>query len=252
MFVVARYPIVHLLGVSKLRERYARSKFGQLWVILSQLLNIIIFGSVWSLIWGLPIDQHLPYIGVGFIIYSLIASTLNESSGVIIADARYYINSKTPFMLSIFSHIHRSFIIFIYNIPSIILIIIWSDSARFSFDAVWLLFFLSLPFFLIPWCYIIAVTSTRYRDTIQLWGLVFQTAFLVSPLMWNLSFVPTEYHIYFLANPLAAYLEVLRNPIIGIEYNHLSAFSIVIWILAGFVLAYFTKKKIETKLAVWI
>lgn len=251
-FVLSKFDIVHLIGLSRLRERYARSKLGQLWVVLSQFINILIFGSVWSLIWNVKIDEHLPYVGVGFIVYGLIATTLNESSAAIIADGRYYTNAKTPYMLSIVAHIYRSIIVFAYNIPSIIILIIWSDAAKFSFDFVWLISWGALLIFLVPWCYVISVSSTRFRDVIQLWGLIFQTAFLVSPLMWRLEFIPVEYRNYFLLNPIAAFLEVLRNPMIGISYGNAALLSILVWILVGIALAFLIKIKFEKKLSVWL
>jgi lipopolysaccharide transport system permease protein len=252
IFVLSKFDIVHLIGLSRLRERYARSRLGQLWVVLSQLINILIFGSVWSLIWNVKIDDHLPYVGVGFIVYGLIATTLNESSGAIISDGRYYTNAKTPYMLSIVSHVYRSMIVFLYNIPSIVILVIWSDSAEFKFDFVWVLGWVALLFFLIPWCYVISVSSTRFRDLIQLWGLIFQTAFLVSPLMWRLDFVPPQYHTYFLLNPLAAFLEILRNPIIGINYSGVAILSIAVWTIVGIIIAFLIKLKFEKKLSVWL
>jgi lipopolysaccharide transport system permease protein len=142
--------------------------------------------------------------------------------------------------------------VFLYNLPSIIILVLWADSAKFSFDFFWILGWVALLFFLVPWCYVIAVSSTRFRDLIQLWGLIFQTAFLVSPLMWRLDFIPPEYRNYFLINPLAAFLELLRNPIIGSSYSNFALVSILAWTIAGFILAFLIKVKFEKKLSVWL
>jgi lipopolysaccharide transport system permease protein len=63
--------------------------------------------------------------------------------------------------------------------------------------------------------YIIAMTCVRYRDIIQVitnWLLVL---FFITPVMWKPSFLPERYHYITDLNPLAQFLELLRNPFLG-------------------------------------
>jgi ABC-type polysaccharide/polyol phosphate export permease len=70
--------------------------------------------------------------------------------------------------------------------------------------------------------------------------------------MWRLDFVPPQYHTYFLLNPLAAFLEILRNPIIGINYSGVAILSIAVWTIVGIIIAFLIKLKFEKKLSVWL
>lgn len=249
--VLSRRSVVHLIGVARLRERYARSKLGQMWLSLSQLINIVIFGSVWSIIWQVPIDEHLPYIGVGFIVYGFVASTLNDATTALIGDAQYYLNSKVPFLLSIFAHVYRSVLMFLHNVPAIVLLVIWSDSAVLTLSLFWLIGVLLSLFFVIIWTYVIAMTCVRFRDLIQVFGIVFQTTFLISPVMWKLDFIPNDYHNYFLLNPIAAALEILRNPLIGLQVPSFAYGSLVFWCVIGIFAVKLTFSKLNSKLSLW-
>ncbi|MDA7799860.1 ABC transporter permease [Alphaproteobacteria bacterium] len=247
-----RKSVVHIIGVARLRDRYARSKLGQTWLVLSQLLNIILFGSVWSVIWQQPLDQHLPYIGVGFIIYAFLGTTLNEACNAIIGDSQYYLNSKVPFFLSVFAHVYRNFLIFLNNLPSIFLLVLWSDSAFMKFDVGWIFGVILCFIFVSVWTYIIAATCVRFRDLVQIYGVIFQTAFLVSPVMWKLDFVPSQFHNYFLLNPLAAGLEILRNPWIGMEVASFAYISLIVWCIVGLLASNFVYIKLDKKLSLWL
>jgi lipopolysaccharide transport system permease protein len=251
-FLFKRWRIIHLIGISRLRERFARSKFGQAWLTISNFGLILVTGIVWSLIWKMEIDEYLPYVGVGHVIYLFISQTLNESSGIFIADARYYLNERTPFFLSIFSHIYRSSIIFLHNLPIIIILVVWSKAANFDVNIYFFLTFFLLVVFLIFWCYVIAALCVRFRDLIQLFGLLFQLLFLITPVMWKLTFVPEKYRFYFLINPLASFLEIMRNNLIGISVNSYAYITIAVWTLIGILLASIIYKYFDKKIIFWI
>lgn len=252
IFIAKRWRVVHLLGIGKLRERYARSKFGQAWLVISNLVFIVCIGTIWSLIWKMKIDEYLPYVGVGHVVYLFISQTLNDSTSIFVADSRYYLNEKMPFMMSVCSHIYRSILIFIHNIPLIIILIIWSNSAVFKPSILFFASFLILIIFLFFWSYILAAVSTRFRDLVQIFGLLFQLSFLVTPVMWKIEFVPIELRDYFMINPFAAFLEAIRNPLIGLPVIQGAYVSIIIWTLFGLLFALILHKKFDNKIIFWI
>lgn len=252
LFVLKRWRIVHLLGITKMRERYSRSKLGQLWLSLSNLIYLILVGVVWSVIWKMPVDEYLPYIGVGHVIYIFIAQTLNESSGVFVADARYYLNEKIPFIMSIFAHIYRNFLVFLHNVPLFIILVLWSTAAFFDLNFQWLFSIVLLLIFLFFSSYIIASTATRFRDLEQIYGIIFQLTFLISPVMWKLSFVPEKYQPYVMINPIAAFLELIRDPIIGLPVPPYALLSATIWTVLTFFIASILHKKFDKQIIFWV
>ena len=250
--VISKWRIIHLLGISTLRTRYSRSKFGQAWLSLSTFTQILCIGLIWSLIWKMEIDEYLPYVAAGHIVFLFFSQAINESTGVFVADSRIYLNDKQPFMLSIWSHVYRNVLTLLHNIPTLIIIVIWSESARLTLN--WM-FFVSLFFgflFLFFSCYLFAVLATRFRDLIQLVALLMQLAFLVTPVMWKVDFLPLQYQNYVYLNPFAAILELIRNPMIGLDVNSYAMISLIVWTLLMWLLSYISYSEFNKRIIYWV
>lgn len=244
--------LVHLHGVSALRARYARSRLGQAWLSVTMFAFILCVGIIWSQIWRMPVDEYLPYIGVGHIVYTFVSQTINESTGVFVADARMYMNDKVPFQLSIASHVYKSMLVFMHNIPTIIILVLWSVEASFKPSLSFFSSIILLILFTYTSCYFVAVLCTRFRDLTQIVGLIMQVSFLITPVMWQMNFVPQEYHAYVMLNPFAAILECVRNPILGIPVADYAMESLICWTLLACFLSGLVYTRLNKNLIFWV
>ncbi|WP_240181533.1 ABC transporter permease, partial [Vibrio cholerae] len=129
---------------------------------------------------------------------------------------------------------------------------IWSSSANFEFSFMFVISLSLSLFFVLFASYFCAVISTRFRDLIQLIGLLMQLAFFVSPVMWKVSFLPEQYQNYVYINPFASLLELIRNPIIGIDVNPLAFVSLVAWTFIIGMVSYFSYKVLDKKVIFWV
>jgi lipopolysaccharide transport system permease protein len=205
----------HLLGVSELRNRYARSRFGQGWVVLSTGTMIGALASVWSLLWNQSLPELMPFIGTSIIMWNFLSQILSECPSIFVMHSNYYRNQRMNFSVSIYSVIYKNTIILAHNfIIVLVLIIVFGLSINW-----WLLQI--IPAFVLTcltmaWMeYLIAMICVRYRDVIQLittWLTVF---FFITPVMWKPDFLPRQYHFIIDWNPLAQFLELLRAPFLG-------------------------------------
>jgi lipopolysaccharide transport system permease protein len=205
----------HLLGVNDLRQRYARSRFGQLWLTVSNTSMIGAMATLWGILWNQPLPEILPFFGVGIIIWNFMSQVLNECTTILVEHARYYRNQRMNFSVSIYSVIYKNTMILAHNLIIIVVLIL-----AFGVPVNWYLLQIA-PAFVLTWItmawlgYIVAMACVRYRDMIQLitnWLLVF---FLLSPVMWRPNFLPSRYHFLIDYNPLAHFLDLLRSPFLG-------------------------------------
>ena len=240
------------MGMASIRARYARSKFGQTWLVVGNFLFIVAIAAVWALVWKIPIRKYLPYVGVGHLIYLFVVQTIAESSGIFIADARFYLNEKKSFFLSLFAHIYRNFIVFAHNIPILLLLLVYGDTSNINLDFKFMLALCFLVLFMFFSSYVVAVVCVRFRDMIQLVNLLFQVIFLVTPVMWQIGFIGNEFESYVLINPFAAILESIRNPLIGIAVPELALVSLFCWSLSVAFLAFFAYKKMHRNIIFWV
>lgn len=252
LYTIRHWRLVHLLGISTLRARYARSKFGQAWLSITTFVQILCTGLVWSLIWRMEIDEYLPYVGVGHIIYLFLAQTINESTGVFVADSRVYLNDKLPFMLSIGAHIYRNLLGLAHNLPTIILLVLWSTKAESNISFTYFFCILISFTFVVFSSYLLAALCTRFRDLVQLVALFFQLIFLVTPIMWKVSFLPEQYQHYVFINPFASMLDLLRNPLIGLNTNDFALISLSVWTSLVFVGALLVYSRLNRNIIYWV
>jgi len=249
---VGRWRLVHLLGISTLRARYARSKLGQFWLSVSTLLLILSTGIVWSLIWNMPIDEYLPYVGVGHVVYIFVSTTISESSTVLVGDSRIYLNDRMPFLISVFAHIYRNVIILLHNVPTVVILILWSHNAHLDLSPMYIVAILLTVLFLFFMSYALALLCARYRDILQLVAVIMQVIFLLTPIMWKVNMLPVDYRPYIYINPFAALVEILRNPLIGISVDPIAYCSLVLWIIPTAIWATWLHSKYGRTVIYWL
>ncbi len=161
-------------------------------------------------------------------------------------------NDKMPFMLSIFALIYRNILVFLHNVPIIALLILWSDSARFIPDAGMVPAVLLTVTFTVAVSYLVASVCTRYRDLMQIVGIVITNLFLLTPLMWRPEFIPEEYRGYIFYNPFAAMVECLRNPLLGLRVEPIAYAFLIGWTVIALVLGMALHRRFEHRLVYWV
>ena len=247
-----KWRLVHLLGLSVLRARYARSYLGQFWLTITTLLQVVIVGVVWSVLWRVPVASFLPHYGVGFVLFSLSSRMIGESSTVLVADSNYYANDRLPFMVSILALLYREGIIFLHNLPVVVLLALCSDSASPGLSIAILPAAALSCLFLFFSGYFVAVMCARFRDLVQITSMIVQNAFLVSPIIWRADALPARYLPYLFLNPFAAILETIRNPLIGLPVEPLAYPCLAGWTAVALAFAWLAHRRFAARLVFWI
>jgi ABC-type polysaccharide/polyol phosphate export permease len=106
----------YLIGSSDMRRRYARSRLGQLWIMLSSAIMISTMGLVWSYLWQQPTSEMLPYVAIGMIVWQLLSGIVTEAALILPNSSHYFHNQYIPAATIIFSLIYRQLVTFALNI----------------------------------------------------------------------------------------------------------------------------------------
>jgi ABC-type polysaccharide/polyol phosphate export permease len=124
-----------------------------------------------------------------------------------------YRNQKMNFSVSIYSVIYKNTIILSHSLVIIVVLIVVLDV-----PVNWHLLQI-VPAFGLTWIamicfgYLIALICVRYRDIVQIITTWFTVLFFITPVMWKPDFLPGDLHLIVEFNPLAQFLEILRNPL---------------------------------------
>jgi ABC-type polysaccharide/polyol phosphate export permease len=205
----------HIIGIRDLRHRYARSKFGQLWLIISTATMIGAMATVWSLIWNQPLREMMPFIGIGLIMWTYLSQVITECTTVFTSQAGMYLNQRMNFSVSIFSIIYKNTIVLAHSsIITLALILIFGVPINWYDLQI-------VPAFILVWIgmlglgYILAMICVRYRDIIQVVNSWLLVVFFVTPITWKPEFLGPEHRFIIDWNPFGQVLELLRNPLLG-------------------------------------
>lgn len=205
-----------LLGWQDLRQRYRRSSLGPFWISISMGVMIATIGIVFGQIFKSPMQEYLPFLATGIILWAFISSVLNEGCTAFIDASAIIKQLNLPFFVHIARMMWRNFLIFGHNLvilPLVFLVLLkpLTPYVLLSIPGM-LLLCINLGWLAL----ILAVLCTRYRDLSQIVTSVLQVLFYLTPVMWLPSLAPTRANFFLLdLNPVYHLIQIVRAPILG-------------------------------------
>ena len=205
----------YLMGSADMRRRYSRSRLGQIWIMLSSAIMISSMGLVWSTLWRQPVAEMLPFVGIGMIVWQLIAGILTEASTILPSSGHYFRNQYMAASTVLFSLLYRQSITCLLNILFPFGLGLAMGS-HITVEALLVLPGLVLMLVTCFWLsFVIAILCTRFRDLTQIVSSVLQVAFFVTPVLWKPELLSPVAQRLIPWNPLAVMVSVVRDPLLG-------------------------------------
>lgn len=234
---VDNWRLSHLMGLGEIRRRYARSRIGQFWLTISMGIMVAALGLVWSTLWHLPVADLVPFVAVSLIVWTMITGTLGEAATVFPSNGAIFLNQGMSFSTAIYALVYRHLLIFLHNVPIIVITILVFSVPAGRVALVALLGFASLLLGLVWTSYLVAIACVRFRDLTQVVQNGLMVMFFITPVLWKPDQIPPGQHYLLSLNPFAAMLAVVREPLLGqlptlYDWIASTAFS-----LGGFVVA---------------
>jgi len=213
---IKRYPLVGMLGWQDVRARYRRSALGPFWITLSMGVMIATIGLVFGQIFNTPMQEYLPFLTIGMVLWAFIASVVTEGSMGFIAAESVIKQLPIPLFVHIMRLIWRNLLIFAHNIVivPIVMLIVGKSIGWIALLAIpgMVLLVLNLSWIAL----LLAMLCARYRDIPQIVASVLQVVFYLTPIMWVPKLLPARAAIYLLdSNPAFHLIEVVRAPLLG-------------------------------------
>ena len=247
------------LGWQDIRQRYRRSLLGPLWITISMAVTAIALGILYAGLFGNSLEEQLPYILVGFIVWGFIAGCINEGSEVFIANVGLITHLPAPISVHVYRLIWRQVLFFVHNLAvyAVMLIIFPQPLGWASLMAI--------PAFVLlvlngAWVALAAgIVSTRFRDLTPITQSIVQLMFFMTPIVWiygdllnspNPSIAERARIAEF--NPFLHFLEIIRAPMLGAD-QHLRHWLVVLAItVAGWALTFVILRRYRARVAYWV
>ena len=210
----ALWPLWSKLGWNDILQRYRRSLLGPLWLTASMAIMITALSIVYARIFKIPLDDFMPFLCVGMLVWGLVSTILTEAGTLFTGSESYIKQIRLPYSIYVYRFIWSKIIIFAHNF-------VIYFGVMFYFHA-WpgnILFYAIPGFLLVVFNGMLAslylgLISARFRDIPQIIASVVQIIFFVTPIMWKPELLG-DHSLLMTLNPFYHICEIVRGPLLG-------------------------------------
>ena len=237
--------LILLMTGNILKNRYKRSVLGIFWMLLNPLLQTIVLSIAFGTLFKSSLPNYAVYLLSGLLAWNFISQTTQYAMSTMAYGGGLLKRIYIPRATYIFAATGNGLINLLISICSIIFIAIFlSDPITLA----WLFLPVSiiiLTIFTLGFALILSTISVFFTDTIDIYQVLIQALFFLTPIMYPSSILPVELSQLLVFNPFIILIEIFRIPIYT---NQLPSFSLIlnstllaiITLVGGWIL--FTKK----------
>ena len=242
---IVQYPAWMFTGYTRLRSRFIRTKLGTFWVLLANIICITIFSLVYTKVFPTTEPaKYVVYMGIGFSLWTVIATIFNSSTEILIFHKTDLLNSNKSTFFYLLEEYYYQFVNFIIGIfPILVFLFIKNllvSENIFNFIYPLKLFVASLNFVFAMLFFItlMALIGIFFRDFKQILPSILQISFLTSPIMFPAEVLGKIANLVYL-NPLYTPIAILRDTLIDpIFYNNKNIFFYLFPLFINFSILY--------------
>lgn len=235
-----------------LKSRFKGTILGWAWSLMAPLATLLTYTLVFSVFF----HNTAPNFGNGrqgffavwllgglvpwnfFLISILISMPTLLSSGSMLQ--KVYFPSFAPILGAVVAILVQTLIEF--SIFAIVLALFWNVGVTWLLFPIWLALFVA---FVTGVALSLAILNVHVRDLAQLTNVALTLLFFLTPIIYQISIVPTEWHglpmqALIHLNPMVAFVDSLRNLAYDLQVPSLSAWlQLVAWTAGSVTLAFF-------------
>ncbi len=114
-----------VIGWLEVSQRYRRSIIGPFWITLSLGFVVLGLGIVYSSLFRQNTSEYIPYLAVGLIVWTFLASLMSEGCSSFVASEASIKMLPAPLSVHIYRMVWRNIIILFHNMLVYIFVIIY-------------------------------------------------------------------------------------------------------------------------------
>lgn len=247
------YSLVCMLGWQDVLQRYRRSTLGPFWITISMGVLIGTIGIVFSQIFKAPIDEFVPFLALGIILWNFSQSLITEGCTGFIAAEGIIKQLPIPLFVHILRISWRNMLILAHNLIIFPLVLLAVGKPLSWLVLISIGGFVLLLLNLMWIALILGIFCARYRDMPQIVTSALQIFFYLTPIVWMPSLLPERTSMILLdLNPFYHLFEIVRAPLLGQEPNSLNWMVSLGLGIFGWVAALVFYGKYKRRIAYWL
>lgn len=204
--------MIYSLVRRELRGRYKGSVLGILWTYVNPLCQVIIYSAVFSVIFKVNIDKFYLYLVIGMMPWTFFGTCVQ--TGAICLRMQSDMIKKIYFPREVIpiSFVTSAFVNMLFSMIIVFFAVIVSGY-WFNFKA---LLFLPLVM-LLEYVFALGITflfssiTVYFRDMEQIVGLIMMAWIYITPIMYNMEYVPEQLRWLVMLNPMTSIIEMYHQ-----------------------------------------
>jgi ABC-2 type transport system permease protein/lipopolysaccharide transport system permease protein len=240
-----------MLGWNDILQRYRRSSLGPFWLTASMAVMVISLGLLYSELFKTSLQEFLPYLCLGLLVWNFISSFLTEGGTLFTGSESYIKQIRLPYSVYVFRATWSKVIIFGHNFiiyfGILIYFQIWPGATALMAIPGMLLVTINCALGSL----MIGMISARFRDVPQLIGSVTQIIFFMTPIMWKPELLQSRTYIATL-NPFFQLIEVVRAPLLGSMPSAKSYFAVLLITAVNFLVVSLFFARFRSRISYWV
>lgn len=245
-FLYYKY-LLYQLTLREIKGRYKQSIIGYFWVILSPLLQLLVYSFVFSVIFRFPLN-NIPYpvfLLAGLLPWIYFQTSISAATLSLIDNANLIKKVNFPRETLPYSIITSKAIDFFFaSLLFLVFMLLWNITIQTS------MIFL-LPLFIVQvtlmtgLSLLVSTFNLFYRDIQYLVSLLLMLWMYLTPIVYPLSLVPDQYVKIYKLNPMVGIIEGYRSAIFGLEFDWGTICLSVVFSILLFFIGYWVFKRSE-------
>lgn len=219
----ARVSLITGFATRDLKARFTATSLGLVWTLIVPLATVLIYSTVFSIIFRAqapPMGNGDPgvfavWFFVGLVVWNVFSQASGAGMGAILSMGpmlqKVYIPSYVPALAASLTVIMERVLEAVVMLAVLLLFL--------NVGWTWLLYplvFVAVGIFATSLGYILGVANIFFRDTVQIFGIVMQFWFFLTPIMYPVEMVPEEWNgiplrSLLALNPMTSFVEVSRD-----------------------------------------
>ncbi len=226
----AKFDLLRTLVRRDLEARYKGSVLGNLWPLLNQLSQLLIYTYVFSVVLNVKLNlKGLPandatfglWLFAGLLPWIAFTGGLTQAAGSVLAQPNLVKKVVFPLALLPLVPILSTFIESAFGLMALIVLVAFSSGTLHSTLALLPLVWLPQLLLTAGLGYLAAGFTVFLRDIPQTLGMILNFWFYLTPIVYPASIIPEQFRGWvFWLNPLAALAEVYRDLVLVGEVQH--------------------------------
>ncbi|MCU0283624.1 MAG: ABC transporter permease [Candidatus Nanopelagicales bacterium] len=219
----ARARLIWAFALRDLRARFTATRLGLLWTLIVPLATVLIYSTVFSVIFRAqapPMGNGEPgvfavWFFVGLVAWNVFAQATGGAMGSILGMGAMLQKVSIPAFVPVLASVTTILIEKMLEVSVLLLVLLVFLNVGWT----WLLYplvFVATGVFAAGLGYCLAVAMVHFRDTGQIFGIMLQLWFFLTPIMYPIEMIPEDWNgvplqSLFALNPMTHFVEISRD-----------------------------------------